>query len=234
MTHLEVENLVSDYLEGGLEAARASQVVEHLAACSGCREMIADVRRAVELCRLAEDLESPSWLVSKILLGTVGERKPTLKERIAAFLRPVLQPRLAYNIIGMAVFSFSIIINAAGVNLRHLKLEDLNPRTWVRMADRSGHLLYARAEKFCYDLRVVYEIESRLRQLRQQPAPAPAEQEKEEPKPQAPPGGPSGGSTDGGSSGTQQLAALGVFVKDASALARAGREPVPFARSITR
>jgi len=233
MTHLEVENLVSDYLEGGLEAARASQVAEHLAACSGCREMIADVRHVVELCRSAEDLESPSWLVSKILLGTVGERKPTLKERIAAFLRPVLQPRLAYNIIGMAVFSFSIIINAAGVNLRHLKLEDLNPRTWVRMADRSGHLLYARAEKFCYDLRVVYEIESRLRQLRQQTAPAPAEQEKEAPKPQAP-GGPAGGSTDGGSSGTQQLAALGVFVKEASALVRAGREPVPFARSTTR
>ena len=229
MTHLELENLVSDYLEGGLEAARASQVAEHLAACSGCREMLADVRRAVELCRSAEDLESPSWLVSKILLGTVGERKPTLQERIAAFLRPVLQPRLAYNIIGMAVFSFSIIINAAGVNLRHLKLEDLSPRTWVRMADRSGHLLYARAEKFCYDLRVVYEIESRLRQLRQQPAPAPAEQEKEAPKPQSP-----GGSTDGGRSGTQQLAALGVFVKDASALVRAGRQPVPFARSTTR
>ena len=84
MTHLEVENLVSDYLEGGLEAARASQVAEHLAACSGCREMIADVRRVVELCRSADDLESPSWLVSKILLATVGERKPTLKERIAA------------------------------------------------------------------------------------------------------------------------------------------------------
>jgi len=131
------------------------------------------------------------------------------------------------------VFSFSIIINAAGVNLRHLKLEDLNPRAWVRMADRSGHLLYARAEKFCYDLRVVYEIESRLRQLRQQTAPAPAEQEKEAPKPQAP-GGPPGGSTDGGSSQTQQLAALGLSVKDASALVTAGRQPVPFARSTTR
>src|SRR2546427_4384945 len=134
MTHLEVENLVSDYLEGGLEAARASQVAEHLAACSGCREMIADVRRVVELCRSAEDLESPSWLVSKILLGTVGERKPTLQERIAAFLRPVLQPRLAYNIIGMAGFSFSIIINASRVNPRHLQLQKPNPPTPVRMA----------------------------------------------------------------------------------------------------
>src|SRR2546427_11822646 len=138
MTHLELENLVSDYLEGGLEAARASQVAEHLAACSGCREMLADVRRAVELCRSAEDLESPSWLVSKILLGTVGERKPTLKERIAAFLRPVLQPRLAYNIIGMAVFSFSIIINAVGIHPGDLQLENLNPRTSGPMTARNA------------------------------------------------------------------------------------------------
>src|SRR3989442_1979034 len=150
MTHLEVENLVRDYLEGGLEAARASQVAEHLAACSGCREMIADVRRVVELCRSAEDLESPSWLVSKILLGTVGERKPTLKERIAAFLRPVLQPRLAYNIIGMAVFSLSIIIKPAGINLRHLKPEDLKPPTRVRMADPDSNPPYPRPPKCCY------------------------------------------------------------------------------------
>src|SRR5207302_8905202 len=115
MTHLEVENLVSDYLEGGLEAARASQVVEHLAACSGCREMIADVRRAVELCRSAEDLESPSSLVSKILLGTGVARKPTLKERIGAVLRPVRQPRLAHNIIGTAVFSLPLSLNAPRV-----------------------------------------------------------------------------------------------------------------------
>ena len=69
----------------------------------------------------------------------------------------------------MAVFSFSIIVNAAGINLRHMTVEDLNPRTWFFRANRAGHLYYARAEKFYYDLRVVYEIESRLRQLRSHP-----------------------------------------------------------------
>ena len=130
----------------------------------------------------------------------------------------------------MAVFSFSIIINAAGINLRHLTLEDLNPRTWVRRADRSGHLLYARAEKFCYDLKVVYEIESRLRQLRQQPAEAPNPQEREAPRPEGPPGG----STDGGRSGAIQLASLRVLMKNAPVLVWEIPEPVLSTRSTLR
>lgn len=197
MTHLELENLASDYLEGQLEAARRVQVETHLADCGQCRELVADLRRVMELCRSVEDLEPAPWLVPKILLATVGERKPTFREQVVAFLRPVTQPRLAYAV-AMAVFSFSIIVNAAGINLGKLTLEDLNPRTWVYRANRTGHLLYARAEKFYYDLRVVYEIESRFRQLRAQPS----EKEKEAPKPEPPPGGV----TDGKPSNFWQLA----------------------------
>lgn len=85
----------------------------------------------------------------------------------------------------MAVFSLSMIANVAGVNLRHVKAADLNPRNWVYQADRNGHLLLGRVEKYYYDLKVVYEIESRLRQLRAQPGEA------------APQKAPAGGSTDG-------------------------------------
>ena len=122
----------------------------------------------------------------------------------AAYLRPLLQPRLAYGV-GMAVFSLSIIVNAAGINLSHLRVEDLNPRNWIYQASRNGHLLYARAEKFYYDLRVVYEIESRLKQLRQQTAPE--KQEQEAPKHES----PAGGSTDGHSITKPQLASVRNF-----------------------
>lgn len=229
MTHLEIENFASDYLEGRLEAVRQREFQAHLAVCSECRELVSDVRRVMELCRSAEDPEPAPWLVRKILVATIGERKPSLRDQLAAFLRPVLQPRVAYSF-AMAVFSFSIIINAAGINLRHLTLEDLNPRTWVRRADRSGHLLYARAEKFCYDLKVVYEIESRLRQLRQQPAEAPNPQEREAPRPEGPPGG----STDGGRSGAIQLASLRVLMKNAPVLVWEIPEPVLSTRSTLR
>ena len=184
MTHLELENLASDYLEGLLEPVRQAELEAHLAECAACREMVGDVRKVMALCHTAEELEPAPWLVSKILLATLGERKPTLREQLAVFFRPVLQPRVAYAI-AMAVFSFSIIINAAGLNLRDLRIEDLNPRTWVYQANRAGHLLYARAEKFYYDLRIVYEIESRFRQAR----PQSEEPSKGTPQEGTPPGG---------------------------------------------
>jgi hypothetical protein len=188
MTHLEIENLASDYLEGLLDPSLRTTVEAHLNGCVACRELMGDVRHALELCRTAEDVEPRPWLVSKIMLATIGERQPTWRERIAAYLRPVLQPRVAYPI-AMTVFSLTIIVNAAGLNLRSLRFEDLNPRTWVGRANRQGHLMYARAEKFYYDLRVVYEIESRFRQLSGQPQ----VQEEETPKPAAPGGGSSQG-----------------------------------------
>lgn len=184
MTHIEVENLTSDYLEGLLSQAVKIQVEAHLAACAPCRELVTDVRRVMELCRSAEDLEPPPWLISKTLLATVGEKKPTFGERLAALLRPRIQPRVAYTV-AMTVFSFSIIVNAAGVNLRHLTFEDLNPFTWAHRAYRTGHSLYDRAEKFYYNLRVVYEIESRFRAVRSEPQ----GEEKEAPKQESPPEG---------------------------------------------
>jgi len=204
MTHLELENLASDYLEGRLAAVRQAEAADHLAGCSSCRELVDGVRRVMELCRSAEDLEPAPGLTRRILLATVGEPKPTLRDRVAAYLRPLLQPRLAYGV-GMAVFSLSIIVNAAGINLSHLRVEDLNPRNWIYQASRNGHLLYARAEKFYYDLRVVYEIESRLKQLRQQTAPE--KQEQEAPKHES----PAGGSTDGHSITKPQLASVRNF-----------------------
>ena len=221
MTHLDLENLASEYMEGQLDATRRAALEAHLGECKACTELIADLRHALEVCRSAEDLEPTPWLISKILRATVGERKPTFTERVAGFLRPSVQPRLAYTV-AMAVFSFSIIVNAAGINLRRLTLQDLNPRTWVYQAERTGNLLYARAEKFYYDLRVVYEIESRFRQLRAQPS----EENQEAPSPAAPPGG----STDRQGEGNPQLASVQEFtstvpgsVSVLRALAAAGR-----------
>ena len=185
MTHLEIENLASEYLDGQLDALRQAEVHHHLAACAECRELIATLGRTVELCRAAEPLEPPPWLVPKILRATLGERAPSWGERLTAWFRPVLQTRVVYGV-AMAVFSLSMIVNVAGINLRQLKAEDLNPRNWVYQANRNGHLLLGRVYKYYYDLKVVYEIESRLRQLRAQPS-------EDTPRPRA----PAGGSTEG-------------------------------------
>jgi hypothetical protein len=162
----------------------------------------------MELCRSAENVEPAPWLISKTLLATLGERKPTLKDRLVALFRPPAQPRITYAV-AMAVFSFSIIVNAAGLNLRHVTFEDINPFTWARRVYRTGHQLYDRGEKFYYDLRVVYEIESRFRRLRAEP---PGE-EKEAPKQESPPGG----SSDRKQSGDTQWASIESLIRAAPA-----------------
>lgn len=86
----------------------------------------------------------------------------------------------------MTVFSISLIVNISGLNLRRLNTHDLNPATWVYRANRAGHLLYARAEKFYDDLRIVYEIESRFHNARSEND----DQEKQTSKPSPPPGRP--------------------------------------------
>jgi hypothetical protein len=231
MTHLEIENLASDYLEGLLEPFQQAAVDAHLTECAACRELLEDVSHVLEMCRAAEDAEPQPWLVSKVMLATVGERKPTWVERIAAYFRPVLQPRVAYPI-AMTVFTFSIIVNAAGLNLRRLRFEDLNPRTWVGRANRQGHLLAARAEKFYYDLRVVYEIESRFRQLGGQPQ----RQEEEAPKSPVPGGGSSQGAPPGHTMASHGDALVVVAAESEQALpsvgnhtgfTRAGRSQIP-------
>jgi len=231
MTHLEIENLASDYLEGLLEPSQQAAVEAHLAECAACRELLADVSHVLEICRAAQDAEPKPWLVSKIMLATVGERKPTWREQIAAYLRPLLQPRVAYPI-AMTVFTFSVIVNAAGLNLRSLRFEDLNPLTWASRADRQRHLVIARVEKFCYDLRMVVEIESRLRQMSGKSQ----MQEEETPKPTAPRGGSSQGTPSGDtmSSGGDALVVAAAeneqtlsLVENHTRLTRGGRSQIP-------
>ena len=62
MTHLELENLTSDYLEGLLEPALKAEVESHLSACPSCVEMVEVVRRAMALCHAARSSSRrPGW-----------------------------------------------------------------------------------------------------------------------------------------------------------------------------
>jgi hypothetical protein len=162
MTHLEIENLASEYLEGSLGEVRQAQVKEHLAACALCREVVEEVRSAIQACQSAEEVLPPPWLTAKIRRATLGEKRPSLLKQLSAVPQLFRQPRFVYGM-AMVVFSVSLIVNASGLSLRNLSFEDLNPATWYSQATRTGHLFYARAEKFYYDLRIVYEIESRFR-----------------------------------------------------------------------
>ena len=64
--------------------------------------------------------------------------------------------------VAAAVFSLVLVLNALDVNVRGLQAADLNPINLYRGAKRQAYQTYARGARFVNDLRLVYEIRSRL------------------------------------------------------------------------
>ena len=72
----------------------------------------------------------------------------------------MLQPRLAMTA-AMAFFSIALTMNLTGVHLSNLRASDLKPSSILR----SCYETKARVVRFSDNLRVVYELESRVRDL---------------------------------------------------------------------
>jgi len=72
----------------------------------------------------------------------------------------LLQPRLAMTA-AMAFFSIALTLNLTGVHLSNLRASDLKPSSILR----SAYDAKARVVRYSDNLRVVYELESRVRDL---------------------------------------------------------------------
>jgi len=68
----------------------------------------------------------------------------------------------------MTILSFSMLGKFAGISLRQLTPADLNPvKLWQGLDDRA-HRAWDRTVKFYESLRLVYEIQTRVRELTNQ------------------------------------------------------------------
>src|SRR3984957_2052605 len=162
------EERLSDYLEGKLLPAEAAAFSSHTADCTNCTQTVALVGGLVNRMRKMPMVEEPPQLIAKILDATLGPR--TQKEswfRWLGWISVLWQPRCVLGL-GAAVASVVIVSYAAGLTPAKLRKADLSPANVFRSANRQAHLTYARGAKFVNDLRVVYEIQSKL-----QPEPEP-------------------------------------------------------------
>ena len=162
------EERLSDYLEGKLLPAEAAAFSAHRTDCANCTQTVALVGGLVDRMRKMPMVEEPPQLIAKILDATLGPR--TQKEswfRWLGWISVLWQPRFVMGL-GAAVASVVIVSYAAGLTPAKLKKADLSPANVLRSANRQAHLTYARGAKFVNDLRVVYEIQSKL-----QPEPEP-------------------------------------------------------------
>jgi hypothetical protein len=201
----EFEALLSDALdtdfrdnEGRLSAARKQSFEAHRRVCSICGPLFADVQAGQQWLRSLEPVEPPVHLVHNILAATSGVvstrpltaadgRTTPFGERArewwdsysASYFRPVAafvrQPRFVMSF-GMIFFSFSLGLSAFGVKPSDVAKVDLRPSA-LRHAYNDAQI---KVVKYYDNIRFVYEIESKVRELKR--ANTPAEPAPEQPK----------------------------------------------------
>ena len=167
------EDRLSDYLDGTLSGEEAAAFEAHAATCAKCAKLVADVRGLVTRMQQLEPLAAPPMLVTRIVNATIGPQKQSAGWKNVLAWRPaVLQPRFALGLVTVAA-TILILMYTAGFTPTRWKHADLSPATVLRTANRQAHLTFAKSAKFVNDLRVVYEIQTRL-QPETQPQSAPA------------------------------------------------------------
>jgi putative zinc finger protein len=187
----EFDGLLSDAMDGTLAGAQREQFERHRSTCPTCGPMFAEARRGQQLLRGLVQVEPPENFVHNVLAATIGrvqEAAPAEHaqagwwNKLLAGLRqgsgPILQPKFAMSF-AMAFFSISLVLNLAGVKIGNLRHLDLSPGAIVRGAYEAQ----GRVVKYYENIRFVYEIESRVQELKRATTPEesnpPAEKQKE-------------------------------------------------------
>jgi hypothetical protein len=167
MNCAELEQLICDYVDGTLTADRKAEVDRHLEACPGCAEVARDCAAAVAFMERAADVEPPPELITRILFDAPWSRKAPAKTRgwLSKLFAPIMQPRFVMGM-AMTILSFSIL--SKFVPMQQLRAADLRPsEVWASLDDRA-HRTWARSVKFYENLKVVYQIQTLLRDWQQQ------------------------------------------------------------------
>jgi anti-sigma factor RsiW len=174
MNCADVEILLADYMDGTLAADRKSAIESHLSTCAACEELARDAADAVAFMERTSNVTAPPELVTRILFEISSGPshlavKPSWVRRIfgnrlgGKFLEPVLQPRYAMGM-AMTLLSFAMLGRFTGIEVRHLTPSDLDPvKIWTAAEDRASRT-WQRGVKYYESLRLVYEIESRVKE----------------------------------------------------------------------
>jgi hypothetical protein len=195
----EFDSLLSDALDGVLTGAQFDTFHAHSRTCSVCGPLFAEVQAGRNWLKDLTEVEPPVSLVTNILASTTGVDTQRLRVNVSSLPSQSLQPRVTWlervqastsawisevvqpiwgtvrqprfaMSFGMAFFSLSVALSVLGVKPADLRSISLRPAA-IR------HTYYntqARVVRYYENIRFVYEVESRVRELKRNVAPAEA------------------------------------------------------------
>ncbi len=178
MTCAELEILLCDYVDGTLRGEEKTALESHLAGCSACAQLAKDVAGVTAFIETVAPAEPPAELLTRILHELPTARPATEKRSwwrnlLGGWVHGLLQPRYVMGM-AMTVLSFSMIAKFAHIEPRQLRPADLDPvKIWAGIDDRT-HRMWDRTMKYYDNLRLVIEIQSRLKEWTDQDQPSPA------------------------------------------------------------
>ena len=192
----EWEALLVDALDGTLRAEDSAVFATHGKDCPMCAEMLAQAKQGQEWMKfLQEEPPVPVDLVSRILDRTSGASLPQLA--VAGMAQPVPQPMVHFTsrrtfrdarmlmTAAMAFFSLALTLNLFGFRLDTLRMADLKPSALQTTVARQFYGAKKQMVSYYENIRLVYEVESKMRELRrdaetEQPA-QPRKDDKQQP-----------------------------------------------------
>jgi anti-sigma factor RsiW len=161
----QTEARLSDYLDGLLHPAEQAAFDLHVNTCARCAPLVAGVSHVLGTLHTLAQVEPRPQLFDSILTVTLG---PQSWRRAKRWLRGLQSPRFVYSAVSVAA-TLVVILTASGFSFSKPKLADLHPAAIYHKADIQAHRVYAHSVKFVSDLRVVYEIQTRLNENGQNP-----------------------------------------------------------------
>lgn len=197
LTCTQCESMLLDATDGLLLPDEQTHFELHLAECPNCTRLYADLRQGgawMDVLKEAPPVP-PADLVNRILARTSGDAgasaeflaqvahaaslfgdsrarvlpfrvPPHLQQprtRVQRMVHTVMQPRFAMTA-AMAFFSIALTLNLAGVRLSGLHANDLRPGN----VKKKFWTANSRVVQYYDNLRVVYELESRVHEMQRE------------------------------------------------------------------
>jgi hypothetical protein len=181
------ETLLADALDGLLRPEDEATFTAHLAVCPACTALFEESQRGRQWLEfLSPEPEVPAGLLDRILAQTgPGQvagyglvpgssdvlpmpqpwQRPSFMGRVFMQARRFAEPRLLMTA-AMAFFSIALTLNLTNVRLSSLRLSDLRPSALRSFMERRVNMASTPIIRYYDHLRFVYEVETRMRELR--------------------------------------------------------------------
>ena len=182
----EFEALLADALDDVLSETKRTAFDEHGQSCEVCGPLFAEAWEGMHLIQQLAELEPPKNMVHNILavtsrkdmpatasseqekLGWMEQMKMSFRPRLAG----VMHSRFAASF-AMAFFSLSITLTLAGVRISDVRHVDFHPTALRKSVVVGFTQVEAKVTSYYENLRLVYEVQARVRELKKNTAPAP-------------------------------------------------------------